>query len=122
MTATQHLYLDLGQLTDPERVLAALRAADIHPDDYRPVSRNNTGHIVTDLLAQGIWDHESGAQECQGNCPPERRHLTWDQLTQDQKVAFTANYARFLTNCTSDELLLNTLLENEDLFEQVALS
>ena len=121
-TTSRNLHLSLGAPEDLENVVEALQQAGIKVEECRPVSNNNDGHIVTDLLAQGIWAEGTGANKCRGNCPRDKKHHLWKDLSEDQRAEFARRYAIFLTNCTSDELIAEVLLDDADEFEEVALS
>ena len=130
MTSMQqngHIYVEL---TAPEnlgpaieRVRAALGDAGIGVRDLRAVTKNEDGHITTDLLISGIWDQETGKHDCDGRCRGSgREHKGWSELTPEQQQAFARRYAQFITNCGEDELALDFLLQGAQEFGNVALS
>ncbi len=130
MTSTRqngHMYVELTAPEDlelaMERVRAALGDAGIGVRDLRAVTQNEDGHIATDLLISGIWDHETGKRDCDGQCRGSgREHRGWLELTPEQQQAFARRYARFMTNCREDELELDTMLREAEEFRGVALS
>ena len=118
---TKHLYLEFSEPVDPQAVTDLLEQAGLKPSDCRSVTRNHEGHILTDLLAAGVWNQESDWDRCNGPCPENRKHLEWQQLNEEQQDAFLRNYSRFLASCSDEELLLCVLLEDTAEFDGVAL-
>ena len=117
----QNLYLEFSEPVERQAVNEALARAGLTVSDSRAVTKNNDGYIITNLLAKGIWNHESDSTNCAGPCPETKKHLEWEELSPDQQQTFMSSFAQFLTKYTSEELMLNLLLEDEDDFEGVAL-
>ena len=80
MTQQQrHFHLDLREPHDALRVAEALRQANIETWEVREVSPNHDGVILTQALARGIWQQETGQIRCEGHCrnePGAPQHMT----------------------------------------------
>lgn len=118
---TTHVYLELSEPRSPEDIARLLGRANAPVTDARAMTSLERGYALTESLAYGIWQDESGAAECRGQCPPQRRHRHWEQLSEDQRTRFIDNLARFLENCRTEELMLDLLMESDEEFETVAL-
>ena len=84
--------------TETGRVAEALRQANIETWDVREVSPNHDGVILTQALARGIWQQETGQIRCEGHCrnePGAPQHMTWEELSTDQQETFTSDLAHF---------------------------
>ena len=94
MTQQQrHFHLDLQEPHDALRVAEALRQANIETWEVREVSPNHDGVILTQALARGIWQQETGQIRCEGHCrnePGAPQHMTWEELSTDQQETFTS--------------------------------
>ena len=84
--------------TETGRVVEALSQANIETWEVREVSPNHDGVILTQALARGIWQQETGQIRCEGHCrnePGAPQHMTWEELSTDQQETFTSDLARF---------------------------
>ena len=118
---TTHVYLELKQPRSPEEIARILESRDAQVTEARAMTALQRGYALTDTLAHGIWQNETGADGCRGRCPPDRSHRHWEQLTEEQRTRFIENLSRFLDNCRSEELMLDLLMEGDEEFENVAL-
>ena len=83
--------------TETGRVAEALRQAGIETWEVREVSPNHDGVILTQALAKGIWQQETGEIRCDGHCrnePGAPQHMTREELSTDQQETFTSDLAR----------------------------
>ena len=117
---SRYIYVELNEPAGEENVIQALRDAGMPARQAREVRRNVDGQIITELLAQGIWEHHSGQAHCRQNCPQDRRHRSWNELTEIQQEAFWKKLARFLETCRQDELSLSLLLRDAREFQETA--
>lgn len=124
MTQTNAVHVSLKEPAEAEAVSQALEGAGIGVQAIREVTRIHDGYALTELLAQGIWEHETGQAHCAsrnpGRCPGEDRHRGWAELSEEQRDAFIARYVRFLESCREEELMTDLLLKNEEAFQGVA--
>ena len=96
---------------DADKIQEALRAAGIETLVVRETTPNHDGIIITETLAAGIWDHESGAARCQDPVDQECGHRKWDQLSQEQRDEFTKELASFYEYQRIERMQLSVLLE-----------
>ena len=130
MTSTQqngHIYVELTSPEDLGRAIETVRAAlgdaGIGVVDLRAVTRNEDGHIVTDLLISGIWDHETGKRDCDGPLPGLGARAPGLERTDSRTAAgVRRRYAQFMTNCREDQLDPDLLLQDAEEFGGVALA
>ena len=118
---SRYIYLELEANASPEAVAELLEAQGIKTRGSRAVVANSAGYIMTRTLASSVWNHETGYETCQGNCPPGHKHREWGQLTEAQQNTFVRLTGEFLDNCRSDELMVHCLLEDEPIFANTAL-
>ena len=118
------MYIELLEPAEVQTVRQALRDAGIATAaGCRTVTRNHEGHIITDLLIAGIWDHETGQMTCDRSCRNNPRpHRKWGQLDQEQQRSFIASYVSFIEQSRSAWLEPAATLEQDQRFDAVALS
>ena len=120
---SRSFHLELEDVWDMDRLRDALRAAGIGIRDCRTVAGVRDGYMFTHLLIQGIWDQETGCDDCRGECRGQTpRHVPWRDLDEEQRDAFARRYTRFLENCRQDQLQPELLLQDTPEFEDVQLS
>ena len=126
MPETRTMYIELRDPAGPEEVRAALENAGLQLNGLRGVTRNQDGYILTDLLARGIWEHETSLNQCleknPGRCPGIPVHRDWTQLSETQQEEFIKRYAGFLESCRQDQLMPEILLRDCDEFKGTALT
>ena len=83
---TSHFHVDLAATGETEESLTEkLKAAGLDVTNVRAVSALNNGISVTQLLAQGEWDHATGVDSCNEGCREEPlRHIAYADLTESQ--------------------------------------
>lgn len=114
-----HFLIAIDNDTSVVAVKDALRRHGIEAADIRDVTANHNGYVFTNLLAEGVWEHETGATHCQR----ERcTHRTWRQLTKEQQDAFTSALAQFLENCRTEEFQPELSLAGIPSFEDIRLT
>ena len=118
---TRHVFLELSEESTPEEVARTLGYAGTQVSEARAVHGNHDGYILTQALAQGIWDYETGAGYCKDNCPRGKKHRTWDQLSSEQQETFLSYYTTFVEQCRTDELIPEILLQDAAVFRDIAL-
>ncbi len=120
---TRTFYLELKNPSTAPAIQAALESCGLEiSDEIRTVTRNYEGAILTNLLAQGIWEHRTGNNSCTHPCPGPETHRAWAQLSDEQKDTFLQNYARFVENCRVEELRIDILMEGEEEFQNIRLT
>ena len=68
----------------------------------RTVTPIEEGIAFTHLLAQGEWDHGSGAANCNGRCKDRTpHHIPYRDLSQAQRNEFHSDLARGLDHYRS---------------------
>ena len=78
--------------------------------------------MMTDLLLQGCWNHESGYDDCEDNCRTTPAvHRGWRDLTQEQQDTFAAAMAGFMDRSRYEQFLLTESLQNQPVFQNVRL-
>ena len=116
-------HLELEDVWDTDRLRDALWAAGIGIRDCRTATGVRDGYAFTHLLIQGIWDQETGCDDCRGECRGQTpRHVPWRDLDEEQRDAFARRYTRFLENCRQDQLQPELLLQDTPEFEDIQLS
>ena len=126
MTQQQrHFHLDFRKPHDAMRVAEALRQANIETWEVREVSPNHDGVILTQALARGIWQQETGQIRCEGHCrnePGAPQHMTWEELSADQQATFTSDIAHFMEAGRQAQYRPERdSLDDDDKFDGVAL-
>ena len=105
-----------------EELKHKLKAAGINTEQTRTVTSLHDGYVLTNLLAEGIWNYETGYDECDESCKEKgSKHVAWSGLTEEQQDEFVKHYTQFIENSRQDCLLPDLLLEDNNLFEAVLL-
>ena len=108
-------------LTEPELRLA-LEKAGIKTVAARRTTLNKDGIIMTENLAKGIWNHETGYNDCNGSCKHRtQQHAEWDQLSADQRDSFSQRLAEFLENSRMEQFSTLESMEDDEEFANVAI-
>ena len=90
-------YIELTNQADAAQVNQALQAAGLSPELCRSTTNNQEGIIITQSLAQGVWNNDTGYNDCKGACTDQAQaHLSYNQLTPEQRAAFVKDLASFL--------------------------
>ena len=115
-------YIETTEATYEEEIKRKLRAGGINTEQTRVVTGLYDGYIMTNRLAEGIWDYETGCDECDESCKEnDTKHVAWTELTVEQQDEFVRHYVQFIENSRQDCLLPDLLLEENDLFEGILL-
>lgn len=115
-------YIETTDEICEEEMKSKLKAAGVNTERTRTVTSLHDGYILTNLLAEGIWNYETGYDECDKSCKENgAKHVAWLELTSEQQDEFVKHYAKFIENSRQDCLLPDLLLEENDLFEDVLL-
>ena len=114
-----NIHLELAQETGLKEIEEVLNRAGIHVQQTRTVTPIHNGYSMTDLLITGIWDHETGYEQCRGKC---NQHRSWDSLNPEQKRSFTDRYTQFIENCQEADFQPEVLITGDDQFENVRLT
>ena len=78
------------------------------------------GYCLTKLAISSIWDYETAAAHGDEEGNEGRRYRSWDELTEQQKHAFTDRLTQFLESYRADHLDLNLLLSDDLTFREAA--
>lgn len=126
MTDNTTFHVKLNSPATEDGLKEAMEAAGMNPHTVRAISPIHDGYALTELIAQGIWEHETGhaycRERCKGKCPGDPKHLAWNELSEGQQETFIKRYVRFLENCREEELLTDVLMTEAEEFDDVALS
>ena len=116
-----HFYIEVDEPTTPDQISQAMASLGRQVRNVRAVRANHDGYILTELLAAGIWETESGADQCE-KCPPgQQQHLKWSQLDEKQRHSFLKGLAHFLDASRTDQLLLSDILGDVTEFQGIRL-
>ncbi len=86
------------------------------------MSVNNDGLIITDLLLKGHWNHDTGQDDCQGECGKEpARHLDWHDLTAAQQQRFAEVASQDIMWQLTENFMPRDTLEEDEEFHGIAL-
>ena len=114
-----HFLVAIDKDTTVLAVKDALRRHGIEAADIRDVTPNHNGYVFTNLLAEGIWEQETGAAHCQQeSC----NHRAWRELTKEQQNTFTSALAQFLDNCRIEEFQPELNLAGMPSFQDIRLT
>ena len=119
---TQGYYFETAtEMTEPELRLV-LERAGVQAVDARLTTVNHNGVIITETLAKGIWNHETGYDQCNGGCNGQAKsHTGWDRLSPEQRGAFTRRLAEFMDHSRADQFSAAESIADDAGFESVAL-
>ena len=118
---SRYVYLEMKEETSPEELSRQLGNTGFTVTSGRTMAGLQDGYAVTETLAAGIWDHESGYADCGNHCTAKRPHRPWTEIPNHQRSKFVKRLAQFLDQCRQEDLLLQLLLEDEPEFSDVAL-
>ena len=122
LTKHKTFYIETTDEICEEEIKRKLKAAGVNTEQTRVVTGLHDGYVMTDLLAEGIWNYETGYDDCDESCKENgAKHVAWLELTAEQQDEFVRHYAQFIENSRQDCLLPDLLLEENDLFEGVLL-
>ena len=101
---TKHFHLTLEAQGENEDTLQQkLESAGIKVKTVRAVSDVYEGISVTQLLAQGEWDHSTGAGACGGHCSLQtEQHLPYDRMSEAQIEEFHRDMAGGMNHYRAD--------------------
>ena len=90
-------HLQMEQNMDESVLESMLKRAGIPFRVIRTVTPLHEGVSFTHLLAEGHWDHGSGAAQCDGGCrDKDVRHVPYQGLSQEQRSEFHSDLGRGL--------------------------
>ena len=99
----------------------ALRSAGLEVRWIRKMTPLQEGMSFTETLMEGLWNHETGQAVCAGNCQGKaRRHVPYDELSDDQKYAAGRHMAQFMDASRVEHYDISDLESHDDM-ENVAL-
>ena len=108
-------------MTEPELGLA-LENAGIKAVNARRTTLNHDGVIITETLANGIWNHETGYDYCNDDCRGQvKTHTEWNQLSPEQRDTFTKRLIGFMENSRIDQFSTAESMEYDQEFANIAL-
>ena len=123
-TKHRQFHIDLMEPATAQAVVAALRQAGIEAWESREVSPNHDGVIITELLAKGIWEQETGQSLCPGkDCPGDvmgNPHRRYEDLSEEQREIFTRSVAAFMERSRLHDYAPSLSLNQND-FQGIAL-
>ena len=125
MTTQRHAYY--FETTDddmtPEELNEKLAQAGLQPAGTRKVAPIHDGLTMSDSLAGGIWDHETGANRCNGGCRQNGvSHVSWKDLDKSRQETFSEALAEVLNEYRAQHFDARVCLQDMDGFEGVALT
>ena len=110
---SNQLHLELERPTNPDLIRQVLEDAGIPTLTCRQTNADQEGYAIIEETARDIWEQESGHSQCQGQCEGQAtRHHAWDELHEDQRIAFLSEYAMFIEECRTEDLHLHNLLSD----------
>ena len=117
------VYIETDQPFSVDDAASIIYAAGINPTAIRAVTPNQDGIILTNLYADGVWNQESGYNDCDGHCEHLRRvHLRWEELNAAQQELFAATLSHFMDQARSGAFILSEHLGESPLFREVLTS
>ena len=119
--SSRYVYLEMKEETSPEQLSRHLAESGYIVTAGRTMAGLEEGYAVTETMAAGLWEQESGYAHCEGHCGARRPHRPWTDLAEQQRQKFVKRLTQFLDQCRQEELLLDTLLEDDPEFGDVAL-
>lgn len=111
MSKTNEFHLRTARKMDGETVTRALRAAGVDADVTADEERFAHGLIVSETLARDAWNHDTGANDCEGRCAPGTQHMTWDSLNEGQRAAYRRAMAEFMKKAQYDQMIAKEVIE-----------
>ena len=120
--AKHGVYIETSDPLSEQKARTILRQAGIAVLDVRAISANHIGIMMSDLLLQGCWNHESGYDDCEDKCRTTPAvHRGWRDLTHEQQDTFAAAMAGFMDRSRYEQFLLAESLQNQPVFQNVRL-
>lgn len=90
-------HLEMQQEMDESVLESMLKKAGIPARAVRTVTPLQEGISFTHLLAEGEWDHSSGAAQCDGRCQDRNtKHIPYRDLSLEQRQEFHRDLAQGL--------------------------
>ena len=119
---TSAYYFETTTNMTEQELKLTLEKAGIKTTDARRTTLNNDGIIMTETLAKGIWNHETGFNDCNETCKDQtQKHTEWDQLSAEQRDSFSQRLAEFLENSRVEQFSTLESMENDEEFAKVAI-
>ena len=118
-TKTRHIYLEMEDPVNEEDVQQILKEAGINARNVYNMAGIKKGIAVTKVLAESVWNEETGADECNGACGPEKNHQSWQYLNEEQQTTIAVNLAAFLHGCRQDDTVEAMMIDDEEGFEDI---
>lgn len=90
-------HLEMQQEMDQSVLESMLKKAGIPARAVRAATPLHEGISFTHLLAEGEWDHGSGATDCDGRCQGKNpQHIPYQDLSPQQRQDFHRDLAQGL--------------------------
>ena len=99
-------HIELEENCNEDALEARMKDAGIPVRAVRAVTQLEEGIPVTQLLAQGEWNHVTGAEHCNGNCSRQpEKHVAYRDLKEKQTVRFHRDLASALDHYRAEQYM-----------------